>query len=73
MVSPVQQHWSIVIRHQIRDEAILADLLLLHILRVWLKHGDNLHHSLVVVLRVQDLIETTVSLLVIEKLNKLWS
>ena len=72
-VSPVQQHRSIVIRHQIQDQTLLADPLQLHILRVRLEHADYLHDSLVVVLGVEDLVQPTVSLLVIEELNELGS
>ena len=69
-VEPIEKDWRVFVRHEIVGESVDRDDGLGHVFRILFVVVNNLHHPLRVVMRVQDLVQPRVPLLLVQELDQ---
>lgn len=69
-VETIEKDWRIFVGHQVVRESVDGDDGLCDVVRILFVVVDDLHHPLRVVVRVQDLVQARVALLLVQELDQ---
>lgn len=69
-LDPIQEHWRVLVGHQESEERVAGHLSVLNVVVVGFVLGDELASSGRVEEREEDLIETGIALLFVEKVDQ---
>lgn len=70
-IQTIQKHRSILIRHQVSNEAILREVLRIACIFRYFVGVNDLQGALFIIKRVQNLVESRIALLLIQEVDEL--